>query len=374
MSAATARLPEPDLPDPLRPASPTEVWWRGRRWVYFGGCDYYRLSHHLHVRAAAAATLAREGLGVAASRLTTGNHPLYEELEAWLAKFLRLPRALVVDSGYAANLVVAQALAGEATHAWLDARAHPSVRDAAALLGCRVAAFNHRDPDDLRRRLARLPRSARPVVWTDGVFAHDGSVAPLGEYLEALPARGRLVVDDAHGLGVLGPKGRGSLEACGVADRRVILTGTLSKALGGFGGVVAAEAPFLARVVARSRAFAGSTPPPLPAVAAALAAGRMIAADAALRARLRAKAVRVRAAARAAGWEAPEPDTPILAVVPRHPAETARWRRRLLARGIYPTLIQYPGGPPGGYFRFAISSEHRPEELARLIEVLRAGT
>ncbi len=366
MSAASARPPEPDLPDLLRPASPTRVWWRGRRWIYFGGCDYYRLSHHPRVCAAAAETLAQHGLGVAASRLTTGNHPLYEELEAWLAKFLRLSRALLVDSGYAANLVVAQALAGEVTHAWLDARAHPSLRDAAALLGCCAGEFAHRDAADLRRRLARLPRGARPVVWTDGVFAHDGSVAPLAGYLEALPARGWLVVDDAHGLGVLGPLGRGSLEALGVADRRVILTGTLSKALGGFGGVVAGEAAFIARLLVRSRAFAGSTPPPLPAVAAALAAGRLLAEDASLRARLMANAARVRRAARAAA----EPVTPILAVTPRGPAAAARFRQRLLNRRIFPARIRYPGGPAGGYFRFAISSEHTAEELDRLEAVL----
>lgn len=371
MSPAAASPPEPNLPDPLRPASPTQVWWRGRRWIYFGGCDYYRLSQHPRVKAAAAKVLDRDGVGVAASRLTTGNHPLYRELEAWLAKFLRLPRVLVVNSGYAANLVVAQALAGEVSHAWLDARAHPSLRDAAALLGCPVAEFRHRDPADLRRQLARLPRRARPVVWTDGLFAHDGSVAPLAELLDALPARGWLVVDDAHGLGVLGPDGRGTLAASGLADARVILTATLSKALGGFGGVVAGEAPFLAHLVACSRAFAGSTPPPLPAVAAALAGGRLLTEDASRRARLMANAACVRRAAQAAGLAAAEPVTPILALRPRSPAAAARLRQRLLDRRIYPPLIRYPGGPPGGYFRFAISSEHRPEELARLVEVLR---
>ena len=373
MSGARASARGPDLPEPLRPASSTQVWWHGRRLTYFGGCDYYRMSVHPAVKAAAAAALTRHGVGVAASRLTTGNHPLYEELEAWLARFLRLPGALVVGSGYAANLVVAQALAGEVTHVWLDARAHASLRDAAALLGCPVVEFRHRDPADLRRRLARLPRGARPAVLTDGLFAHDGSLAPLADYLALLPADGWLVVDDAHGLGVAGEHGRGTLEACGVADARVVVCGTLSKAFGGFGGVVAGDTAFLRRIRDRSRAFGASTPPPLPAVAAALAGGRLIAGDAALRARLRAKAACVRAAAREAGWAAPEPDTPILALVPRDPVEAARWRRRLLARGIYPTLIRYPGGPPGGYFRFAISSEHRAVELAGLIEVLRAG-
>lgn len=371
MKAGPAMPRAGDLPAPLRFVSATEVLWRGRRLGYFGGCDYHRLSSHPRVVAAAREAADCYGLGVAASRLTTGNHPLYEELETWLAKFLRLPRAVLVDSGYAGNLVAAQALAGEVTHAWLDARAHASQRDAAQALGCPVAEFRHRDPDDLRRQLSRLPRGARPVVFTDGLFAHDGSIAPLAEYLEALPARGWLVVDDAHGLGVLGEQGRGALEAGGVRDPRVILCGTLSKAFGAFGGVVAGAASFVARVVKHSRAFGASTPPPLPAVAAALAAGRLIASDAGLRTRLRANAATVRRAARAAGFPAPEPDTPILAVVPRSATEIARWRRRLLRAGILPPLVCYPGGPPGGYFRFAISSAHGEAELARLIGVLR---
>ncbi len=370
MKVAPTHPPPGTLPAPLRFVSPTEVLGHGRRLVYFGGCDYHRLSFHPRVRAAARAVLARDGPGVAASRLTTGNHPLYEELEAWLARFLHLPRVVLVNCGYASNLVAAQALAGEVTHAWLDARAHASLRDAAQFLGCPVAGFGHRDPADLRRQLARLPRGARPVVLTDGLFAHDGSLAPLAEYLAALPRRGWLVVDDAHGLGVLGEHGRGTLEACGVADPRVILCGTLSKAFGAFGGLVAGERQLLERVVARSRAFGASTPPPLPAVAAALAAGRLIAGDAALRARLRANAVVVRGAARAAGWPVPEPDTPILAVEPKSATAVTRWRQRLLRAGICPPLIRYPGGPRDGYFRFALSSAHRPEELARLITVL----
>lgn len=373
MKASPAKPRAGELPAPLHFASATEVLRRGRRLVYFGGCDYHRLSTHPRVVAAAREAADRYGLGVAASRLTSGNHPLYEELEAWLAKFLRLPRAVLVDSGYASNLVVAQALAGEVTHAWLDARAHPSQRDAAQALGCPVAEFQHRDPADLRRQLSRLPRGTRPVVFTDGLFAHDGSIAPLAEYLDALPTLGWLVVDDAHGLGVLGEHGRGALEAGGVNDPRVIFCGTLSKAFGAFGGVVAGGAGFVERVVQRSRAFGASTPPPLPAVAAALVAGRLIAGDAGLRARLRANAAAVRRAARAAGFAAPEPDTPILAVVPRSGAEAARWRRRLLRAGILPPLVRYPGGPPGGYFRFALSSAHGEAELARLIGVLRGG-
>lgn len=360
------------FPDRLRQVDLTRVEWRGRRWLYFGGCDYFRLSRHPRVIAAAREALETHGFGVAASRLTTGNHPLFAELEAWLARFFRAERALLVDSGYATNPIVARALAGDVTHAFIDARAHASLRDAAADPGCEVVEFQHRNPDDLRRRLRQLPARARPLILTDGVFSHDGSLAPLAAYLELLPKAGRLLVDDAHGVGTLGKHGRGTLEECGVRDPRIICTGTLSKALGSFGGFVLGNRALIDRIVTSSRWFGASTPIPLPAAAAALAAGQLIEGDQLMRARLRANTAKLKATAHAAGFAVPDSPAPMIGVVLPEPATNAHLRRALLARGVYPSHIRYPGGPPDGYFRFAISSEHRPEELDRLAGALHA--
>jgi 7-keto-8-aminopelargonate synthetase-like enzyme len=358
------------LPVPLRPVERTSVECRGRRLAYFGGCDYYRLATHPDVVAAAREALETHGFGVAAARGTTGNHPLYLELEAWLARFFRTERALLIGSGYAANPVVAQCLAGEVSHALLDENAHASLQDAARLLDCPTATFRHGDPEALQRCLRRLPRGAQPCVLTDGMFGRDGTVAPLAAYLDLLPAGGRLVVDEAHSAGVLGAGGRGAVELAGVTDARLIQTSTLSKAFGAFGGVVLAGARLTDRVIERSRWFAASTPIPLPAAAAALAAGRLIAADAAMRARLRAHATGVKSAwvPRQAG--VPVDGVPILAVRPPTLSAAQRFRRALLQRGVHPPLIRYPGSPPGGYFRFAVSSEHTPDQLAALRETL----
>ncbi len=359
------------LPDRLRQVDLTRVEWRGRPWVYFGGCDYFRLSRHPQVIAAARATLEAHGFGVAASRLTTGNHPLFAELETWLARFFRAERALLVDSGYATNPIVARALAGDVTHAFLDARAHASLRDAAADLGCAVVEFGHCDAEDLRRRLRQLPPRSRPLVLTDGVFSHDGSLAPLAAYLEWLPKTGRLLVDDAHGVGTLGRHGRGSLEEAGVRGPRIVVTGTLSKAFGSFGGFVLGPRTLIDRIITGSRWFGASTPMPLPATAAALAAGQLIANDRPMRARLRTNSAQIKAAARVAGFDLPDNVSPMLGLALPGPGANARLRRALLARGVYPSHIRYPGGPPGGFYRFAISSEHRPEELDRLADALR---
>lgn len=354
------------LPPALSPADRTGVWVAGQRLAYFAGCDYYRLSTHPVVLSAAREALDRWGFGVAASRLTTGNHPLYEELEAWLARFFQAPAALLVHTGYATNPIVAQALAGEVTAAFLDARSHASLREAAALLGCPVQTFAHGEAADLRRRLRRLKPGTRPLVLTDGVFAHDGSVAPLVELLAALPPEGRMLVDEAHAAGVLGAGGRGTAEAGGVDDARMIRTATLSKAFGASGGVILGNRSLVDEVIARSRWFAASTPAPLPAAAAALAAGQLIAGDAAMRTRLRNHATRVKTTARAAGFAVPETPAPMLGLTPADEAEGRRWRRALVREGVFPSLIQYPGGPPGGFLRIAFSSEHSEADLARL--------
>jgi 8-amino-7-oxononanoate synthase len=283
---------------------------------------------------------------------------------------LSLCVTLLVHTGYATNPVLAQALAGDVTQAYLDARAHASLREAADLLACPVHVFAHRDVDDLKRRLRRLPLRARPLVLTDGVFSHDGSIAPLGAMLDALPPGGRLLVDEAHAAGVLGAGGRGTAEECAVSDPRLIRSATLSKAFGACGGVVLGGRAVLARIIARSRWFAASTPMPLPAAAAALAAGRLISGDAALRARLRANTARVKTAAREAGFVVPDTRAPMLGLAPAGPAMARRWRQTFLGQGVFPSLIQYPGGPSAGFLRLAFSSEHADTDLTQLTQAI----
>ena len=210
----------------------------GRTLLYFGGCDYFRLSWQPRIRRALRRGMERWGVNVAASRRTTGNRRLYEQLEQGLADFFEVESAVLVSSGYATGLAVGQALSGEFTHAFIDTRAHGALLDATLFLGCPVARFAHRDVSDLARRIGRTGRSSRVLVLTDGMFSHDGSVAPLRAYARLLGRNGRLLVDDAHGAGVLGEHGRGSAECEGVEDARLIRTITLSKAFGVYGGAI----------------------------------------------------------------------------------------------------------------------------------------
>jgi 8-amino-7-oxononanoate synthase len=364
-----AATPVP-LAEPLQQLDRTCVRHRGRKLIYFGGCEYFRLSSDPRIVSALANGLTKFGLNVAASRSTTGNHALFAELEDALARFFRQPWAALFSSGYVTNLAFAQTFSGEFTHAFIDERAHGSVRDAAALLACRAQPFRHRDAADLQSRLKGIGRKGRPLVLTDGMFAHDGSLAPLDRYVKALPARGLILVDDAHGAGIVGRNGQGTPEACGVRDERVIQTVSLSKALGVYGGAVLGAKHVVKAIQERSRIFNGNTPLPLPLAFAALAALRMLGKSPVLLRRLRANTARIKDRLAAAGFPIVKNDSPIVALVPRDASHAARLRRQLLRRGIFPTLIHYPGGPAQGFFRFALSSEHTDLQLDLLTEAL----
>lgn len=342
----------------------------GRLLTYFGGCDYLRMASHPQVLRGVREGLRELGLNVSASRMTTGNHPIYDELEQALRKFFAVPAALLVATGYATNLVVAQGLAGQFSHALVDERAHASLQDAAAMLRCPVRSFVHRDVESLRSTLKRAGRGAQIIVLTDGMFSHDGSVAPLHDYQRVMPSTSWLLVDDAHGAGILGRMGRGSLECEGVSGPRIIQTITLSKAFGVFGGAILCSEAARGEIIGRSSMFAGNTPLPLPLAKAAMEAIRWMRKNPQARQRLRANADFVKSALREAGWALPNFPGPIISVVPKSTRQRTILERKLLAVQIYPSFIRYPGGPPRGYFRFAVSSEHTLEQLRRLVGVI----
>jgi glycine C-acetyltransferase/8-amino-7-oxononanoate synthase len=355
------------MTDELRQVDRTYVLWNKRRLSYFAGCDYFRLSSHPAILRALKQGLKDYGLNVAASRLTTGNHVLFTRLEEALAGFFDAPAALLTAGGYATNLIAAQALREDFSHVLIDAGAHVSLRDACRFFPRPALEFKHRDAPSLARQLRRLPAKARPLVLTDGVFARDGEIAPLREYLRVLPPRGMILLDDAHAAGVIGANGRGTVEHAGVSRRRIIQIVTLSKAFGAYGGAVLCERRLRDKIIARSGIFAGTTPAPLPLANAALAAMDLLRRDPGLRRRLIRNLNYIKTALRAGGIAVPATPVPVVCIVPCDARQTASMRRRLLAHGVFPSFMRYPGGPVNGYYRFAISSEHTQKQLDNLL-------
>jgi 7-keto-8-aminopelargonate synthetase-like enzyme len=357
-------------PESLQQVDRTYVRWRRRKLSYFSGCDYFRLSSHPKIQRALVDGLKENGLSVAASRLTTGNHAQYLELENQLARFFKAETAVLLPSGYVANLAVAQALAGQFSHALIDKQSHPSLEDSARLLDCPTLRFSHRSVAGLEAAVQRCGDGCKPILLTDGLFSRDGAVAPLKEYLAALPVDAAVLVDDAHGAGVLGANGRGTLELTGVNRSRVIQTVTLSKAFGIYGGAVLSSSLIKRRILSRSYLYIGSTPLPLPLVNAALQSLAILTADKSLRLRLVRQTGYVRSVLSAAGVIVPETPGPIIGFAPKTLKAVRLLKDALLRTAIYPPFIHYPGGLSSGYFRFVISSEHSREQLDNLATVL----
>ncbi|HVY70802.1 MAG TPA: pyridoxal phosphate-dependent aminotransferase family protein [Verrucomicrobiae bacterium] len=360
----------PVSPPVIEPVGLTRARFRGREFIFFGGCDYFRLASHPRVRAALAKAVEQGSISASASRVTTGTHPLHLKLETQLAEFFGAPAALLVSAGYLANSAVTQGLRGEIGLALLDERAHASLRDAARFLDCPVRTFRHRSADDLKHRAKRWRGPGELLVLTDGMFATDGAVAPLKDYLKVLPHRARFLVDDAHAAGVLGERGQGSAEHHEVSRARIIQTMTLSKAFGTFGGVVLAERELCERIRRTSTLYAGQTALPIPLAAAGLESIRLLGKQPGFHRRLRQNIGFVRGRLAGPTPLAGDDFNPILSLTPANTRQASRLRRELLRRDVYPSFIHYPGGDAGGFFRFALSSEHSRPELNALVEAV----
>ena len=357
-------------PEPLEFVGVNEVRLDGRRLLYFSGCDYLRLARDPRLVRAAQSTLKKHGLSVAASRVTTGNHKFYGMLEAALAKFFASEAAVVVPDGYFAPIVAAQALAGEYTQVFIDEFAHGALRDAARMFDRPTVQFKHKDCGDLAAKLSRCGHGSRPIVLTDGLFGHDGSVAPLREYLKILPKDGLLIVDDAHGAGVIGASGKGSLEHEGVSRQRIVQCATLSKGFGAYGGVILGSRALREKILERSRPFTGTTPLPLPLAGAAMEAIKILKREPGRRKRLAQNQAYVRRELRTAGWNVSDEPGPMIRLPAMEEVQNKKLRERLRAAGIYPPFLKYGNTSAPGYFRLIISSEHTQRQLDKLARVL----
>lgn len=349
----------------------TSVTVDGRALVLFAGCNYLGLAQHHEVVAALRAGLDEFGVSSAGSRETTGNTVAHDELELAIARFLGLEAALLVPDGYLSNLVLAQGLAPDVRDALVDREAHVSVRDALAAAGLRAHTFAFCDADDAASVAARAGLE-RFAVFTDGAYPVMKGVAPLPQLLEVLPGDGTLAVDDCHGLGVLGARGRGTAEHWNVDDRRLVVTGTLSKALGVFGGFVAGARATIDLCRERSRAYVGSTPIPPALARASLASLRVLEREPERVARLRANVDSAREALRHAGVAVHEAPLPVFAFALESSERMERVHAGLLARGVLVPYVRYPDGL-GGYLRCALSSEHTSSEIELLAGALRGA-
>ena len=356
----------------------TRAWIDGRELIAFCSNDYLGLADDPRVTEAFLGAARRWGVGSGAAHLVSGHCREHRQLEDALAEFTGRSRALLFSTGYMANLAVIGAVLGRGDHVLEDRLNHASLLDAGLASGARFARYAHCDAEALERRLRRrvAGTECRTVVATDGVFSMDGDLAPLTELAQVCRAHDAwLMVDDAHGFGVLGRDGRGSLEAAGLGERDVpILMCTLGKALGTFGAFVAGGDPLIETLIQRGRTYVYTTALPPAVAAAGLAALRVLQEEPWRRARVLELAERFRSGATALGLRLLPSATPIQAVLLGSEADAIAASEALLGAGLWVPAIRPPTVPAGqSRLRVTLSAAHHESDVDRLLEALAAS-
>jgi 8-amino-7-oxononanoate synthase len=344
----------------------------GRRAVDFCSNDYLALARHPDIAAAMAAAALRHGAGSGASHLVAGHGIEHARLEEELARFTGRARALLFSTGYMANLAVLGALAGRGELVILDRLCHASLIDAALLSRARLKRFAHADAADAERTLT-ANRAAAALVATDGVFSMDGDCAPLAELASSCRAhRAWLVVDDAHGLGVLGATGRGLLEECGLDEEAVpVLVGTLGKAFGTFGAFAAGADDVIEFLLQKARPYAYTTALPQPVAAATRQALKLATRESWRRERVLMLARRFSQAAAQLDVAVMASATPIQPVLLGSSADALRAQEELLTAGFWVAAIRPPTVPAGSArLRVTLSAAHTENQVDALAEAL----
>ncbi len=337
----------------------------GREVVNLASNDYLGLARHPALREAASRALGTYGVGAGGSRLLSGNSRLHEDLEARLATFEERPRALLFNSGYQANVGIIPALVGEGDALFSDEINHASLIDGCRLSRARVWIYRHRDLAHLEAVLRGSADARRKLIVTDGVFSMDGDLAPLAEIVTLARQYGTWVmVDEAHATGVLGPRGRGTLEHFGLGDQVEVQMGTLGKALGVFGAYVTGDAGLIEYLLNTCRSFLFTTALPPALAAASLRALDLVDEEPWRRERLWKNRERLVAGLRAQGFDTMGSETPIIPVAMGEVDRTNHAAARLLEQGIYAPAIRPPTVPPDACrIRLSVSAAHTEEDL-----------
>jgi glycine C-acetyltransferase len=346
----------------------------GREVLLLCSNNYLGLTDHPAMKEAAIRAVERYGTGSGASRLVSGNMEPHGELEGRIASFKGTEAALLFNSGYGANTGIIPAIAGRGDVVFSDRLNHASIVDGALLSRARLVRYPHNDVSALARVMADTETSGRRLIVSDGVFSMDGDLARLAELVAVKGEFGALLmVDDAHGTGVLGERGRGSAELCRVMDKIDIHMGTFGKALGSFGAYAAASREIIDYLVNRARSFIFSTALPPAVASASVAALKLVDSKegAILRKRLSDNADFFRSALRESGFDTMGSETQIIPVSVGHAGPTMEFSRQLLAEGIFVQGIRPPTVPAGSCrLRCTVMATHTVADLSWAAEVM----
>jgi 8-amino-7-oxononanoate synthase len=356
---------------PIGESTGTVVVIDGKQRLMLGSNNYLGLTFHPKVMEASQAAVRRFGTSCSGSRFLNGTLELHEELEGRLAAFLRKPAAAVISTGYQTNLAALGALLQRDDVAVLDQQNHASIYEGVMISRCRIKRYEHVDTASCEAVVAQTPADKCAAIITDGVFSMEGDLAPLPALVGLKKKYGaKLFVDDAHGLGTMGPTGRGTAEHFSVLDHVDLLTGTFSKSFASLGGVVAGpkEVINFIRHHGRSLIYSASMTPA--SVAAALAALDIMERDPEPRERLHMNVARMRNGLKQLGFRVGEQPTPVLPIYIGDEMRMLPFWRMLFDEGVYTNAVIPPAvAPDATLIRTSFMAIHTPEQIDEALSV-----
>jgi len=349
----------------LETGQDTEVYINGKRTIMIGSNNYLGLTSDRRVIEAAIKALSEFGTGCSGSRFLNGTLTLHLELEKKIANFLHKEAALTFSTGFQTNLGIISAIAGRNDYILCDDENHASIIDGCRLSFAKVLKYAHNDMDDLERLLSKIPDKNGKIIITDGVFSMEGDICKLPEIVALARKYGaRVMVDDAHGLGVLGPHGRGTAEHFGLEDEVDIIMGTFSKSLASLGGYIAASEEVIHYVKHNSRPFIFSASIPPANAAAALKALEILESEPERVKTLWNNANYMMEGFKRLGIPTGNTQTPIIPVITEENQRTFVITRKLLDEGVYVNPVVSPAVKPGHcLLRTSYTATHTREQL-----------
>jgi 8-amino-7-oxononanoate synthase len=344
----------------------------GQPALLFASNDYLGLANNPQLKQAAIKAIDQFGVGSGASRLISGSLTPHRNLELAIAQFTNTEAALTFSSGYATNLGVIPQLAKPGGLILADRLCHASLIDACRLSRSTLRVFHHNDMEHLRSLLTKRPTNHPTLVLSEGVFSMDGDLAPLPELIRlAEEFEATLLIDDAHGTGVMGATGRGTLEHWGVESASLLHMGTLSKALGASGGFITGTKDFIAYLINTARSFIYSTAPPPAMAAAAQQAIQIIQQEPERRARLWQNRERMYQGLRGMGCLMTNTQSPIFPIIVNDPGLAHEMSRQLQKKGVFIPAIRPPTVPKGtSRLRITVTAEHSVEHIDKALKAI----
>lgn len=358
---------------PVESATGSNIHYGGREVILLSSNDYLGLTMHPEVVQAARVATERYGTGSGASRLVSGTLPPHAHLETALTMFKGTEASLLFGAGYLANLGVIPALIGSGGLILADRLCHASMLDACRLSQADFRVFRHGDCDHLESLLRNRTTDRSTLILTEGVFSMDGDLAPLPDLVSLAERYGAMLyVDDAHGTGIMGGTGRGTIEHFDLERRIPFHMGTLSKALGSYGGFLVGTHDLVQYVINTARSFMFTTALPPAVAAASSAALTVIDREPERRARLWLNRQRLFEGLKGLGCRLSPTASPIVPVLFGEAVSAATFAERLLAHGVYATAIRPPTVPDGtSRIRFTVTSEHTTDQIDEALNALR---